>query len=87
MRQRTMNICPGSALATIGLTVPAVLPAAWIVDLPIRLGPPPAHVVMRSLSLAIGNATFGGLGRTLCMERAVSPSSAARVILTVDDDF
>lgn len=56
--QRAVNICLGSALATIGLTVPAVLLASWIVDLPIELGLETPEIVLLVLTLAISIVTF-----------------------------
>ena len=58
--QRAVNICLGSALATIGLTVPAVLIAAHVVGLPIELGLETPEVVLLALTLAISIVTFVG---------------------------
>ncbi len=59
--QRAVNICLGSAVATIGLTVPAVLIAAHFVNLPIELGLEPPEIVLLTLSLTISIVTFLGL--------------------------
>ncbi len=58
--QRAVNICLGSALATIGLTVPAVLIAAGIVGRPIELGLELPEIVLLALSLSISIVTFVG---------------------------
>ena len=58
--QRAVNICLGSALATIGLTVPAVLIAGMIVGLPVELGLDSPEIVLLTLSLAISIVTFVG---------------------------
>ncbi len=44
--QRAVNICLGSALATIGLTIPTVLVVAWIAGQQIELGLEPADMVL-----------------------------------------
>ncbi|MEM7179101.1 MAG: calcium:proton antiporter [Pseudomonadota bacterium] len=59
--QRAVNICLGSAVATIGLTVPAVLIAAHFVNLPIELGLEAPEIVLLTLSLTISIVTFLGL--------------------------
>ena len=58
--QRAVNICLGSALATIGLTVPAVLTASAIVGLPIELGLGMPEIVLLALTLSIAIVTFVG---------------------------
>jgi len=58
--QRAVNICLGSAVATIGLTVPAVLIAAGIVGRPIELGLESPEIVLLALTLAISIVTFVG---------------------------
>ena len=58
--QRAVNICLGSAVATIGLTVPAVLIASGWVGLPIELGLDPAEIVLLTLTLAVSIVTFVG---------------------------
>ena len=86
-QQRAVNICLGSALATIGLTVPAVLTAAWIVDLPIELGLSSSGVVILALSLAISIVTFVGT-RTNALQGVVHLAVfLAYVILIFDGDF
>ncbi|WP_216825806.1 calcium:proton antiporter [Ruegeria sp. EL01] len=58
--QRAVNICLGSALATIGLTVPAVLIAGEIVGLPVELGLDSPEIVLLALTLSISIVTFAG---------------------------
>lgn len=58
--QRAVNICLGSALATIGLTVPAVLIASSVVGLPLELGLEAPEIVLLVLSLSISIVTFVG---------------------------
>lgn len=68
--QRAVNICLGSALATIGLTVPAVLVAGMIFELPVELGLDSPEIVLLTLSLAISIVTFVG-SRTNALQGAV----------------
>ncbi|WP_158965134.1 calcium:proton antiporter [Chachezhania sediminis] len=85
--QRAVNICLGSALATIGLTVPAVLLAAWFVDLPIELGLSPVGIVTLVLTLAISIVTFVGT-RTNALQGVVHLAVfLAYVFLIFDGDF
>jgi Ca2+:H+ antiporter len=68
--QRSVNICLGSALATIGLTVPAVLSIGLIKDVHIVLGLDFSHLVLLALTLLLSVVTFGG-GRTNMLQGAV----------------
>lgn len=68
--QRSVNICLGSALATIGLTVPAVLTIGLFDELHIVLGLEPAHMILLILTLLLSVVTFGG-GRTNMLQGAV----------------
>ena len=68
--QRSVNICLGSALATIGLTVPAVLFIGLLVDLHIVLGLDYSHLVLLALTLLLSVVTFSG-GRTNVLQGAV----------------
>ena len=51
--QRTMNILLGSALSTIGLTVPAVLLLSVWLDSPVALGLRPAEIVLLVTTLLL----------------------------------
>jgi Ca2+:H+ antiporter len=68
--QRSVNICLGSALATIGLTVPAVLSISLVDEFHIILGLDYAHMVLLSLTLLLSVITFSG-GRTNMLQGAV----------------
>jgi len=57
--QRAVNICLGSAVATIGLTVPAVLVVSWVTGLRIELGLETAEIIMLVLTLFVSLLTFG----------------------------
>lgn len=56
--QRSVNILLGSALATIGLTIPAVLTFGLLTGRPIILGLDMIDITMLSLTLVLSNMTF-----------------------------
>ena len=68
--QTSMNLALGSALATIGLTIPAVVAASQIFHLPVILGLPPKDIVLLTLTFLVGTVTLG-TGRTSIMQGAV----------------
>lgn len=68
--QSSMNLALGSALATIGLTVPVVVLAAVSLDLPLVLGLDPKDVVLLATALLVCMVTVG-TGRTSVMQGAV----------------
>jgi len=68
--QRSVNICLGSALATIGLTIPAVLTIDLLTDLHVVLGLEPTEIVLLVLTLLLSMLTFGGV-RTNVLQGAV----------------
>src|SRR5262249_29427613 len=61
--QTSMNLAIGSAMATIGLTVPVVVAAAIIFDLPLVLGLQPTELVLLAVTLLVAAVTLGS-GRT-----------------------
>jgi Ca2+:H+ antiporter len=68
--QTSMNLALGSALASIGLTIPAVVVTATVLDLPLVLGLPPKDLVLLALAFLVGAITLG-TGRTNMMQGAV----------------
>ena len=68
--QRAVNILLGSALATIGLTVPAVLAIGLVTGRGVELGLEPVEMVMLLLTLAVSTLTFTG-GRTNILQGAI----------------
>jgi len=58
--QRSVNLLLGSALATIGLTVPCVLAISVLVDTNTVLGLADSSMVLLLLTLALSIMTFGG---------------------------
>jgi Ca2+:H+ antiporter len=61
--QRSVNICLGSALSTIGLTVPAVLIISIFTGQAVQLGLNQVNMVLLFLTLFVSLLTFG-TGRT-----------------------
>jgi len=68
--QTSMNLAIGSALASIGLTVPVVVAAALVFHLPLALGLDPKDIVLLSLAFLVGTITLA-TGRTNLMQGAV----------------
>jgi Ca2+:H+ antiporter len=68
--QTSMNLAIGSALASIGLTIPVVAVAAIVFGLPLHLGLDPKDLVMLALTFLISAVTLG-TGRTNMMQGAV----------------
>jgi len=68
--QISFNLALGSALATIGLTIPAVAVTSIALRLPLTLGLPPKEVAMLALSLLLSSMTLAG-GRATVLQGAV----------------
>ena len=68
--QSSMNLALGSALACIGLTVPVVVLASVVFDLPLILGLTPKDMVLLVLTFLVSAVTLGA-GRTYVMQGAV----------------
>ena len=68
--QTSMNLAIGSALASIGLTIPVVALASIVFDFPLVLGLEPKDLVMLALTFVVGTITLG-TGRTNIMQGAV----------------
>ena len=68
--QRTVNIALGSALSTIGLTVPAVLIISFITGKDVELGLDPLGICELALTLVVTLTTFLG-GRVGMLQGAV----------------
>ena len=68
--QTSMNLALGSALASIGLTIPAVALASVLLDMPLVLGLEPKDLVLLTLTFVVGGITLG-TGRTNMMQGAV----------------
>jgi Ca2+:H+ antiporter len=68
--QTSLNLALGSALATIGLTIPAVAAVSLWLDQPLQLGLGPKEQLMLALTLFIGVITLG-TGRTTVLQGVV----------------
>ncbi len=68
--QRSVNILLGSALATIGLTAPAVLAIGLVIERSVELGLAQVELVLLLLTLAVSMLTLTG-GRTNVLQGAV----------------
>jgi Ca2+:H+ antiporter len=68
--QTSMNLALGSALASIGLTIPVVAVAAIVFRLPLHLGLAPKDLVLLAVTLLVSAVTLG-TGRTYLMQGAV----------------
>jgi Ca2+:H+ antiporter len=68
--QRSVNILHGSVLATIGLTIPAVLVIGIATKRPVTLGIEGANLPLLLLTLAVSIVTFGS-GRTSVLQGCI----------------
>ena len=68
--QTSMNLALGSALASIGLTIPVVALASILFGLPVHLGLESKDIVMLAVTLLLSAVTLG-TGRTYLMQGAV----------------
>jgi Ca2+:H+ antiporter len=68
--QTSMNLAVGSAMASIGLTIPVVVVASIALDLPMVLGIAPKEIALLTLTFVVGAITLGS-GRTNMMQGAV----------------
>lgn len=58
--QRSVNLSLGSALSTIGLTIPAMLIISLFTGTPLQLGLAPAEAILLAVTLVISQMTFSG---------------------------
>ena len=68
--QRTVNLCLGACLSTLGLTLPAVVAIGLITGKTVLLGLDPTGMVLVGLTLLLSVVTFSG-PRTTVLEGAV----------------
>jgi Ca2+:H+ antiporter len=68
--QTSMNLAFGSALATIGLTIPAVVVTSIVLNLPLVLGLPPTEMVLLALTLLLTSMTVAS-GRATVLQGVV----------------
>jgi len=65
--QRAVNLCLGSALSTIGLTVPAVLAVSLYTGITLQLGLDHVEIVLLVTTLFISLITFSGVPTNLLL--------------------
>jgi Ca2+:H+ antiporter len=70
--QRSVNLCLGAALSTIGLTVPAILSIGWMTGQPVVLGLDPASSVLLAVTLVLSTLTFSRPRTTSSRVRSIS---------------
>ncbi len=68
--QTSFNLALGSALATIGLTIPVVAVTSIVMGLPLILGLPPTELTLLALTLLLTSMTLVG-GRATVLQGAV----------------
>jgi Ca2+:H+ antiporter len=68
--QTSMNLAVGSALASIGLTIPVVAVAGIVLGLPLVMGLDPKDLVMLAVTFLVSTVTLA-TGRTNMMQGAV----------------
>jgi Ca2+:H+ antiporter len=68
--QTSMNLAIGSALASIGLTIPCVVLASIFFSLPLVLGLEPKDMAMLAMTFLVSAVTLG-TGRTYMMQGAI----------------
>jgi Ca2+:H+ antiporter len=68
--QTSLNLALGSALASIGLTIPVVAAVSIIIKQPIELGLGPKDQILLAITLLVSVITFG-TGRTTVLQGAV----------------
>jgi len=68
--QTSMNLALGSALASIGLTIPAVAVVSLVMHIPLTLGLPSKEVALLIVTLILSQSTLG-TGRTTVLQGVV----------------
>ncbi|HYV73402.1 MAG TPA: ionic transporter y4hA [Candidatus Binatia bacterium] len=68
--QTSMNLALGSALASIGLTIPAVAVVSLVIHVPLTLGLPSKEVALLIVTLMLSQSTLG-TGRTTVLQGVV----------------
>jgi Ca2+:H+ antiporter len=68
--QTSLNLALGSALATIGLTIPVVAAVSIWLDLPLELGLPPKETALLALTFLVSAMTLAS-GRATVLQGAV----------------
>jgi Ca2+:H+ antiporter len=80
--QASINLALGSAVACIGLTVPAVALLSWWIDQPLELGISAGATVLMALGFVVAMITYG-TGRTNLLSGVVHLVLLATYVFTV----
>jgi Ca2+:H+ antiporter len=80
--QASINLALGSAVACIGLTVPAVALLSWWIDQPLELGISAGATVLMALGFVVAMITYG-TGRTNLLSGVVHLVILATYVFTV----
>ena len=83
--QRSINVLLGSALATIGLTVPAVLVVRWIKGVDTEFGLEPAYIVLLFLTFIVSSLHLSR-GRVNAIQGMIHLLILLAWIATIIDD-
>jgi Ca2+:H+ antiporter len=79
--QTSLNLALGSALATIGLTIPVVTVVSFAMDLPLALGLEPKGITLLALTLFVASLSLAR-GRTTYLHGAVHLIVFAAYLMT-----
>ncbi|MGR3661857.1 MAG: calcium:proton antiporter [Paracoccaceae bacterium] len=82
--QRSVNICLGSGISTMGLTIPVVLLIGWYTTKPVELGLEMTEIVLLSLTLIVSMVTFSSK-RTHILQGAVHLALFAAYVVLIFD--
>ncbi len=83
--QRVINLSVGSALSTIGLTVPAVLAVAIYKHTPVELGLEPVEILLLTLTFAVSVVTLC-TGRTTFLHGVLHLAIFVAYLVLIFDD-
>ena len=68
--QISLNLALGSGLATIGLTIPAVIVLSLFLDIPLTMGLPQKELALLAITFVVGTLTLSS-GRASVLQGAV----------------
>lgn len=83
--QRSMNVLLGSALSTIGLTVPAVLVIRWFTGVSPELGLDPPYIVLLATTFLVASVSLRG-GRVNAIQGVVHILLFLAFLVTILDE-
>jgi Ca2+:H+ antiporter len=83
--QRSMNVLLGSALSTIGLTVPAVLVIRWFTGVSLEFGLDPPYIVLLATTFLVASVSLRG-GRVNAIQGVVHILLFLAFLVTILDE-